>query len=180
MITTFNMVLVVLPALIPEIPRIYEIYFEAFKNERMGQIILDVLFPGTRDEAFRKAHAAGTLAYWHTTTNQYTLKCIDTASGDIVGMGLGDLYLTERSEEERANHGIPWLEGEQRQRAEAILNPLWEMREKLFGGRRYICKFIHSPLSLSPHTHTCISPSSLCRLIKTNTCVVPRLPCRCR
>lgn len=131
---------VVLPALIPDIPRIYEIYFDAFKNDKMGSLMLNILFPGTIDQEFRKAHAAGTLSYWHLSTCQYTLKIVDNTSGDIVGMGLGDAYLKERTEEERANHGVPWLTGAERERAEKVLNPLWEMREKLFGGHRYICK----------------------------------------
>lgn len=132
---------VVLPALIPDIPRIYDVYFSAFKNDAMGSLMLNILFPGTIDDDFRKAHAAGTLSYWHVSNCQYTLKVVDTHSGEIIGMGLGDAYLRERTEVERANHGVPWLEGKQRERAEAILNPLWEMREALFGGRRYICKW---------------------------------------
>jgi hypothetical protein len=131
---------VVLPALIPDIPRIYNVYFDAFKNDPMGSLMVKILFPGTIDEEFRKAHSAGTLSYWHTSEYQYTLKVVDTATGNIIGMGLGDIYIKERTEAERANHGVPWLQGEQRKRAEGVLNPLWEMREKLFGGRRYICK----------------------------------------
>ncbi|KAJ2969672.1 hypothetical protein NQ176_g8543 [Zarea fungicola] len=104
----------------------------------MGSLMLNILFPGTIDQEFRKAHAAGTLSYWHLSTCQYTLKIVDNTSGDIVGMGLGDAYLKERTEEERANHGVPWLTGAERERAEKVLNPLWEMREKLFGGHRYI------------------------------------------
>lgn len=130
---------VVLPALIPDIPRIYQIYFDAFRADKMGALMLRILFPGTLDDEFRKAHAAGTLSYWHLSDCQYTLKVVDTATGAIVGMGLGDAYLRERTVPERANHGVPWLEGEQRERAEKVLNPLWEVRERLFGGRRYIC-----------------------------------------
>ncbi|KAK5995480.1 putative acyltransferase SID5 [Cladobotryum mycophilum] len=132
------MVQVVLPALIPDISRIYDVYFAAFENEQMGRIMLEILFPGVIDEAFRKAHTAGTLAYWHVSDCQYTVKCVDTDTAEIIGMGLGDVYLKERTEEERKNHGVPWLTGEQRERAEKVLNPLWEVREKLFGGRRYI------------------------------------------
>ena len=55
-------------------------------------------------------------------------------------MGLGDIHVKERSVEERKNFGVPWLEGEQRIRAEKVLNPLWEVKEKLWGGRPYICK----------------------------------------
>ncbi|RFU78998.1 apoptosis-inducing factor [Trichoderma arundinaceum] len=132
------MVQVVLPALIPDIPKVYDVYFNAFHNDQMGRIMLEILFPGVIDDDFKKAHAAGTLAYWHTSGSQYTFKCVDTATGDIIGMALGDVYLTERTEEERKNHGVPWLIGEQRERAEKILNPLWEVRERLFGGKRYI------------------------------------------
>lgn len=133
---------VVLPALIPDIPKVYDVYFNAFQNDQMGKIMLEILFPGVIDDDFKKAHAAGTLAYWHTSASQYTFKCVDTSTGDIVGMALGDVYLTERNEEERRNQGVPWLLGEQRERAEKILNPLWEVRERLFGGKRYICTFI--------------------------------------
>ncbi|KAM3474036.1 hypothetical protein MY5147_004486 [Beauveria neobassiana] len=131
---------VVLPALIPDIPRIYQIYFDAFRADKMGALMLQILFPGggVVDQEFLKAHAAGTLSYWHISDCQYTLKVVDTATGDIIGMGLGDVYLRERTLPERTNHGVPWLEGEQKVRAEKVLNPLWEVRERLFGGRRYI------------------------------------------
>ncbi|KJK78709.1 hypothetical protein H634G_06085 [Metarhizium anisopliae BRIP 53293] len=131
---------VILPALIPDIRRIYDVYFSAFEHDLMGQIMLKILFPGAQitDDEFRKGHAAGTLQYWHSSDNQYTLKCVDTSTGEIIGMGLGDVYLRERSPEERKNHGVPWLEGEHRERAEKVLNPLWEMRERFFGGRPYI------------------------------------------
>lgn len=148
--SSVTMAQVVLPALIPDIPRIYEIYFDAFRADKMGALMLQILFPGTIDEEFLKAHAAGTLSYWHISNCQYTLKVVDTASGDIIGMGLGDVYLHERSEEERANHGVPWLEGEQRERAERVLNPLWEVRERLFGHRRYICTCLPCPVALFP------------------------------
>ncbi len=134
------MVQVILPALIPDIRRVYDIYFAAFEHDLMGRLMLKILFPGILDDGFRDAHAAGTLQYWHSSESQYTLKCVDTETGDIIGMGLGDLYLKERTPEERQNHGVPWLQGEQRERAEKILNPLWEVRERLFGGRPYICK----------------------------------------
>ncbi|KAM0254006.1 hypothetical protein ACHAQJ_006976 [Trichoderma viride] len=136
------MVQVVLPALVPDIPKVYDVYFNAFQNDQMGRIMLEILFPGVIDEDFKKAHAAGTLAYWHTCESQYTFKCVDTGTGEIIGMALGDVYLTERTEEERKNHGVPWLLGEQRERAEKILTPLWEVRERLFGGKRYICTSI--------------------------------------
>ncbi|KAL0934150.1 putative acetyltransferase [Colletotrichum truncatum] len=129
----------ILPALIPDIQKVYDTYFKAFKGDAMGELMVQILFPsGTESEEFRKAHAAGTLSWWHQSDTQYTYKCVDTDTGEIVGMALGDIYLKERSEEERKNHGVSWLEGKERERAEAVLNPLHEAREKLFGGRRYI------------------------------------------
>lgn len=136
-----------MPALIPDIQRIYDIYFAAFKNELMAQLMLDILFPTGITEEFRKAHTANTLAFWHVSTYQYTMKCIDADTGEIVGMLLADMHLKERSEEERKNFGVPWLEGEQRERAEKVLNPLWNIKERLWGGRPYIC------MSIQPEHH---------------------------
>ncbi|OHW96041.1 putative acetyltransferase [Colletotrichum incanum] len=129
----------ILPALIPDIEKVYDSYFKAFNGDAMGDIMVKILFPnGVDSEEFRKAHTAGTLSWWHHSECQYTYKCVNTDTGEIVGMALGDIYLKERSEEERKNHGVGWLEGAARERAEAVLNPLHEAREKLFGGRRYI------------------------------------------
>ncbi|KAH8885539.1 hypothetical protein GQ53DRAFT_356382 [Thozetella sp. PMI_491] len=137
------MVYAVLPALVPEIPKVYDVYFAAFKNEAMGNIMLDVLFPDQdiSSEEFRKGHTEATRNYWGVSSVQYTYKCVDTDTGDIVGVILGDIYVSPRSEEERKNYGVPWLEGDKRERAEKVLNPLWEAREKLFGGRPYI--YVH-------------------------------------
>lgn len=136
------MVYLVLPALIPDIRRLYDVYFASFKNDKMGQIMLRILFPGTLtdSEEFRKGHASGTLEYWHVSSVQYTFKVVDTETGDIVGMGLGDVYIKPRSETERAFEGVPWLQGEDKERAEKVLRPLWEARENLFGGQPYLCK----------------------------------------
>ena len=131
--------LAVVPALIPDIPRIYDIYFEAFKHDEMGQLIVDILFPQGVDEEFKKAHAAATLAYWNTSDSQFTFKCIDLDNGEIVGMGLADLVV--KPLEKRENPGVQWLEGEERARAERILNPLWEARDDLVGGTPHICNF---------------------------------------
>ena len=56
------MVHVVLPALVPDIPKVYDVYFSSFKNEAMGSIMLDVLFPGqdVDSEEFRKSHTEAT------------------------------------------------------------------------------------------------------------------------
>jgi hypothetical protein len=54
-------------------------------------------------------------------------------------MTLCDIFVKPRSGEERKNPGIGWLQGEQKERCEKVLNPLWDTREKLWGGRQYIC-----------------------------------------
>jgi hypothetical protein len=109
----------------------------------MGEIMLQILFPaGIDSPEFRAAHAAGTVEWLRKSTTQYTYKCVDMDNGDIVGMGLLDIYTPPgRADEERKFEGVPWLEGEQRERAEKVLQPLWEAREKLLGGQPYICKF---------------------------------------
>lgn len=130
---------ILLPTLIPDIMRVYDIYFSAFERDDMGRIIVNILFPsGTSSPEFRKAHYDATLAWWHHCTTQHTAKCVNLDTGEIVGMALIDFFLKPRSAEERAFTSVPWLEGEQREKAEKVLRPLWEMREKLFGGRPYI------------------------------------------
>ena len=137
---------VVVSALVPDIRKIYDIYFAAFENEKMAQLMLQILFPGGITEEFRTAHTANTLAFWNICSYQYTMKCLDIESGEIVGMLLGDMYVKPRTPEERQNFGVPWLEGAERERAEKVLNPLWEIKEKLWGGQPYICKL--SPIFL--------------------------------
>lgn len=134
------MPVIVLPVLIPDIEKVYDVYFAAFNNEPMAQIMLGALFPGGITPEFRKSHTAATLDWWHKSTDQYTAKVVDVDTGEIIGMILADVFIRERTEEERKFQGIPWLEGAEKERAEAIVKPLSEMREKLFGGRKYICK----------------------------------------
>lgn len=140
-----KMVLAVVPALIPDIPELYDIYFKAFDDDEMGRRIVEILFPQGITPEFKKAHAAGTLAYWHTSNTQFTFKCIDTENGEILGMGLADLVLNPP--EKRENPGVQWLEGKERERAEKILNPLWEARDELIGGQNHICKLLDPVLS---------------------------------
>ncbi|KIV91026.1 hypothetical protein PV10_05616 [Exophiala mesophila] len=130
--------IVVFPALIPDIEKVYDVYFAAFEGEEMARLIMKILFPGGITEEFRKAHTAATLAYWHKSSTQYTLKAVDMETGQIIGMLLGDVHLLGRTEEERKFAGAPWLEGEERVRAEKVLKPLWEMREKLWGDRPHM------------------------------------------
>jgi hypothetical protein len=94
---------VVLPALIPDIKKVYDVYFASFMNEQMARLMVDIVFPNNMMEAedFRTNHTAGTLAYWHTTDSQYTFKCVDNSTGDVMGMALGDIILSEQSAEGR-------------------------------------------------------------------------------
>jgi hypothetical protein len=126
----------VLPASIPDIRKVYDVYFAAFENE----IITRILFPwDVKDEEFRKGHAAHTLDYLHMDNLQYTCKCIDTDTGDIVGMSLWDVHWRERTEP-AAKPTVDWLQGAQKERAEGFIVPFWEKKEQVLGGRRHVCK----------------------------------------
>ncbi|KAF2689883.1 hypothetical protein K458DRAFT_412748 [Lentithecium fluviatile CBS 122367] len=83
----------------------------------------------------RKAHTAHVLSYWHTSSTQYTVKCIDPSSGAIVGMGMWDVYI---SPSDYTKSDIGWLEGAERERAEALVGPFWAFREKLWKNERYV------------------------------------------
>ncbi|KAL3418383.1 Puromycin N-acetyltransferase 1 [Phlyctema vagabunda] len=129
------MPLVVLPATIPDIRAIYDVYFAAFK----GHLILDVLFPSGVTPEFREAHTAHTLEWWKQTTLQHTFKCVDTETSEIVGMATWEVFWKERSKEEwKAPCGVEWLEGKERERAEEILRPLWLAKERLWEGRPFV------------------------------------------
>ncbi|KAI1337259.1 acyl-CoA N-acyltransferase [Xylariaceae sp. FL0016] len=123
---------VVLPAQISDIEPAYDVYFAAFAKEA----ILDFLFPGGVD---RKAHTEGTKHWWNLDRNGYTIKCVDPDTGKIVGMASWDVFW--RPGEEGAwpkPPGAEWLQGKEREKAETVLVPLWDMHEKLFGKRRHV------------------------------------------
>lgn len=63
------------------------------------------------------------------------MKCVDLDSGKIVGMALWDIYLTPSTWEKPE---ISWLQGREKQRAEELISPLWEAREKLWLSEKYI------------------------------------------
>jgi hypothetical protein len=130
---------IILPALVPDIQRVYELYFAAFDNDEMGRLMTKILFPSGITDEFRKAHTTSTLEWWNHCTYQYTVKCVDTETGDIVGMALGDIFFKERPKEERQNPGCLWLQGKERERADSILNPLWEAKEQVLGGMPHLC-----------------------------------------
>lgn len=130
--------LTVLPALIPDLPKVYDAYFAAFK----GDAILSLLFPGgTEGEDFRAEHTKNTVDYWHKSPTQYTLKCVDSETGEIVGMALWDVFLKERTYDEYKFPGITWLKGEERARAEELITPICDVKAKLWGGRPHVCEW---------------------------------------
>ncbi|KGO36744.1 Acyl-CoA N-acyltransferase [Penicillium expansum] len=130
-----NMSFVVVPATLPDIRAIYDVWFAAFK----GQLILDLIYPDTdlNDEAFRKVHTEGTLEYWKGLSMEHTFQCIDTDTGIIAGMATWQVYWRERTTEERQKPWIGWLGGDQRERAENFLEQLWEKMEKWIGPKRH-------------------------------------------
>ncbi|KAK3386730.1 hypothetical protein B0H63DRAFT_140280 [Podospora didyma] len=133
----------VLPALIPDIRAVYDVYFAAFSADPHGRQLLDILFPdGYSSEQFRTAQADATLAWWHRpdSNTQYTYKCVDVKTQEVVGMALCDVFTS--APRESVMPKVEWLAGEKRERAEKVLTPLWEVRDRLWKGRGYI--YVHA------------------------------------
>ncbi|KAI0179997.1 acyl-CoA N-acyltransferase [Hypoxylon sp. FL1284] len=124
------MPLVVLPAQVADIEPVYDVYFAAFQDEP----IIDFLYPGGVD---RKAHTEGVKQWWAHDKAVYTIKCLDTDTGQIVGMATWDIFWRQGNDNgwEKPS-GIPWLEGKEKERCEAVLRPMWDLREQLFGKQR--------------------------------------------
>ncbi|KAH9896248.1 acyl-CoA N-acyltransferase [Xylariomycetidae sp. FL2044] len=125
------MPLVVLPAQICDVEEVFDAYFASFAKEP----ILDFLFPGGVD---RPAHTAGTVQWWNHDKDGYNVKCVDTDTGKIVGMASWDIFWKpDEKDRWKKPEGIPWLSGKDKERAENVVVPSWDMREKLLGKRRY-------------------------------------------
>lgn len=129
---------VVLPASIPDIRKVYDVYFAAFD----GEVVTQILFPwNVHDDQFREGHASYTLEYWYKNRTQFTYKCVDTETDEIVGMSLWDVYWKERDESERSLPTVDWLQGEQRTRAQELIQAFWQRKEDVTKGRKHVCKF---------------------------------------
>jgi ribosomal protein S18 acetylase RimI-like enzyme len=147
---------VVLPALIPDIAPVYDVYFAAFKDNPVTRAFFphaapeDLINPESKFRYYntrlsissntlltiqRKAHTSLTLHYWQDNKTQHTLKCIDPSTGQIVGMALWDIYLTPS---DWRKPELSWLQGTERNSAEDLVKPLWDMREKLWLDERYL------------------------------------------
>ena len=130
----------VLPASIPDIKEIYDVYFTTFD----GDLVTKVLFPwDVHNAEFRDGHTKHTLDYWHKDALQYTFKCLDTDTGKIVGMSLWDFHWKERSEDERRLPTVDWLQGEQKERAQEFIRVFWQRKEDLIGGSKHACECVY-------------------------------------
>lgn len=129
---------VVLPALLADISPVFDAYFAAFKTNPITRALFpsatedDLIRP---DSDFRKAHTENTLKFLHTAPTRYTVKCVDTETGEVVGMALWDIYLTPSNWKKG---DISWLQGKEKERAEALIKPLWNARERLWTNERYV------------------------------------------
>ncbi|XPS69450.1 hypothetical protein M3J09_001722 [Ascochyta lentis] len=111
---------VVLPALIADISAVYDVYFEAFK----GHPITRALFPSATEEDLTNPESEFRLIL--------PMYC---STGKIVGMALWDVYLTPSTWKKGE---IGWLQGKERERAEAMIGLLWDAREKMWSNERYL------------------------------------------
>ncbi|KAH8677927.1 acyl-CoA N-acyltransferase [Xylariales sp. PMI_506] len=122
----------VLPSLLPDITPTYDVYFAAFKGEK----ILKYLFPGGVD---RQAHRHGTTLWLHHDRNGYTIKCVDSDTGKVVGMATWEVFWRPgKVEGWHKPKGAEWLKGDHKKKAEIVLMPLWEKRDQFFGGRKHV------------------------------------------
>lgn len=152
----------VLPMLVPEITPVYDVYFEAFKNAQ----IMEFLFPGGVD---RQAHKHGTTLWLHHDQNGYTIKCVDSETGTIVGMAQWEVFWRpDKGSLWKKPKGAEWLKGDKRKKAETVLVPNWAMRDKLFGGRRHVCRWPEIGTSIYILTRTQIASQWL-RIPSTST-----------
>lgn len=136
------MPLTILPVTIPETRAAYDAYFAAFE----GDLILDVLFPGGHtSEEFRAGHTGHAVDWAQKADKQHLLKCLDTDTGKIVGFATWDLFWKPREYDEyKAPTEVAWLTGKEREKAEAILCPLWKSHEDIWAGRPHVCPYSQS------------------------------------
>lgn len=129
------MPLVVLPAQVPDIKAINDIYFTAFEDVP----VMRFLFPSgvNRDE-----YDMATQHTWEHDPSTYPIKCVDTSTGEIIGMATWQLFWKHGEEHSwKKPSGVDWLQGEERETSEKVLMPIFEMRDQLFGRRRHVCEF---------------------------------------
>lgn len=126
------MSLIVLPALIPNVTDVYDVYFSAFKDD----LITKLLYPGGVD---REAHKQGTIQWWSHDGVTYTVKCVDQSTGDTIGMATWEVYWEPKGRRWNRPEGIPWLTGEDKEKCESILGVMWDKRQTICGQKPHIC-----------------------------------------
>ncbi|KAK9783636.1 putative N-acetyltransferase domain-containing protein [Seiridium cardinale] len=126
------MPLAVLPALETDMVEVSDVFFEGFKDEPL----MKFLYPHGVD---RPAHVKATLEEWKHNTTTYTVKCVDSESGKILGMATWEIFWKpdKQARWERPTD-IPWLQGKDKTRCLGVCEPMWDMRERLFGNAKHI------------------------------------------
>lgn len=126
------MTLIVLPALDAELEPVYDVWSAAFK----GQPAVSVLFPEGAD---RKAQIEHIRQSWGDVG--YPIKCVDTETGDIVGMAVWEIFWRSGEGSGWENPGrIPWLTSEDWDKAKEVVLPMFDVRERLLGKQKHVCK----------------------------------------
>ena len=132
----------VIPALEADIDRLTDIQFAAFGDDPTHQI----LYPGDRSSSAVRANASErTLKSWRQTPEMYTMKCVESSTGEITGFAKWIFYKTPRSEEKwNVKPTAPWAEENHRVVAEQLLATTAEIRGRIWGWKPYAREFLAS------------------------------------
>jgi len=141
-----DMDLEIAPASESDIDQVMDVQFSAFENDPYHE----ALFPGDHfSPAVRKSAGKRTLQEWRADPTIRFMKCFNRQTGLILGYAKWNLYESERSAEERdPTLDVDWCTGRQREIAENFLGATLALREKIWGGRPYICRNHVSNLAL--------------------------------
>ena len=128
-----------------DIDRLMEIQFAAFA----GDPIFDAVYPGGNNSDSRAKAGARVLKDWKKNPHEQIMKCTDPSTGIIMAFGRWEIYKAERPESEWKKEGdsVDWASGRQKIVAEIFLGALKAIRERVWEGKPYCCKF--SPASIS-------------------------------
>jgi len=126
----------VLAAQESDIDNLVDVEFSSFEHDPFHV----PLNPGDRSSStVRKAAGERTLKQWRNDPTCRIMKCVDRDNGHILGYATWNFYLEGRSSEERSEPFVAdWLEGRNKEIAECFFNTLAAMKEKVWGGKRFI------------------------------------------
>ncbi|PGH17835.1 hypothetical protein AJ80_04658 [Polytolypa hystricis UAMH7299] len=114
-----------------------ESQFTAFDND----LYHELLYPGGNNPEARAVAARRTLGEQEHDPSLIFLKCIDTATGKIIGFAKWHIYDKERPESEWAQrHEVDWWEEGRKEKtlAKMFLDSMSDVRERLWQGRPHI------------------------------------------